>query len=102
MAKLTQYGRMRRRIKREMEAARAEHNAAKVDRALWQTQYAMVMAQGIQLVHVIKQTVITKKMLAAWKRERKGAVKHDKGKEGMPCKPLLKENADVDTAKIGS
>lgn len=66
MAKLTQFGRMRRRIKRELEAAR-EENA----RAIMQT--AARLAAGAGYVAMIKSAIVTQnRMLAAWKWEQTG------------------------------
>jgi hypothetical protein len=65
MAKLTQFGRMRRRIKRELEAARAE-------RATTSACLPSVFAAGLAQIALIKDTVITAKMLGAWKKEQLG------------------------------
>jgi hypothetical protein len=62
MAKLTQCGRMKRRIKRELDAARGERI-----KAIAQT--GSLLAAAYAQIEVIKNTIITTKMLAAWKKQ---------------------------------
>ncbi len=68
MAKLTQFGRMKRRIKRELEAARAE-------RAMASLGAASTLAAAHAQIEAIRSAVITAKMLAAWKKEMSGELK---------------------------
>lgn len=60
--KMTQFGRMKRRIKKELEAARATHVIAI-------TQAAGLFASGAASIELIRSAIVTKKMLDAWKKE---------------------------------
>ena len=55
MAKLTQFGRMRRRIKRELDAARTE-------RALGWARTAALLASGAAAINVVRSAVVLKKL----------------------------------------
>ena len=77
MAKLTEYGRMRRRIKKELDAAR-------MVKALAHAQMAAILSAGAAQISVIASTVIDAKMLAAWKKEKAGAYDKHHAKGGTP------------------
>jgi hypothetical protein len=81
--KLTQFGRMRRRIKRELEEARRV-------RALAMLQSGQLFAQSMAYVNVIKQSVITVKMLHAWRKERLGQLP-DPPEQEYTAEPLMKK-----------
>jgi len=68
--KLTQFGRMRRRIKKELTEARAIKAAALA-------QMSGLLAAGASQIALIESAVITKKMLDVWKKE--------KTTDGNPC-----------------
>jgi len=74
VAKLTEYGRMRRRIKKELDAAR-------MVKALAHVQMAAMLSAGAAQISIIASTVIEAKMLAAWGKEKYGAYDkhHAKG-----------------------
>ena len=65
MAKLTQFGRMRRRIKRELEEARRKN--------VWASaQSAMIIANSYAHAKLVTETTVTLKMFQAWKKKRLG------------------------------
>lgn len=68
MAKMTQFGRMRRRIKRELDAARTK-------RVITYIKMENMIANTIRLMQVTQAATVTTKMLAAWKKEQTGELK---------------------------
>ena len=83
MAKLTQFGRMRRRIKRELDAARGE-------RAIMMVHHAAMLSAAMTQMKLTQSALVTAKMLQAWKKELAGELPPEPSETIYSAEPVTK------------